>query len=294
VYFAFKVTRTPYTAQASSCPDWVRSPPRLKDGVSLVGRSKESKNESSARSGALADAQKQLWQMTGADLSEGSGIEPREWCVETRTSEEGDVRYVGNVLVAVSGASLEALKSQGGAPGVTPAPAAATTPEPAGGGAPGGVLARANALPGVTLPGKKESREVATAGPRPVLPALAGREVPSAEAPGGAPLTDADVAPIVQALNKQPYSKDKLVVLRDRVSGRPLTAMQAATLLRCFANGFPDVQFEALVVLAPAITDRANAQLGVETFWMGVYAAKAEQLLKQGPHPNASPAHRAP
>ena len=108
VYFAFKLTETPFTRVGTTCGDWVDSPPQLAGGSSFVGVTNNPMgSEAAAKKKALADARGQAvkagagippetgLQKAGGiigmgrsplkaklDQVTGMKIEAREWCVE--------------------------------------------------------------------------------------------------------------------------------------------------------------------------------------------------------------------
>jgi hypothetical protein len=138
VYFAFKVTRTPYVqGAASTCGDWVRSPPIAESGLYVVGQSDPARSESMARNRALWNAIVQAAPSLGStlspseDLSSSSalaGMRAEQWCVDSRM-EEGDLRYVAKVLVYIPQESVEAALAAAPSAG-EPAPGLARPPRP--------------------------------------------------------------------------------------------------------------------------------------------------------------------
>ena len=201
VYFAFKVTQTPYTTQVSSCPAWVNAPPTTTDGMVLVGRSKAVKDDADARKAALKDAQRQLWQAIGAGTGDaegdmGAGLQAKEWCVETRMVD-GQPRYVGNVLVTVPQVAIDAMRrgaakreaetqawmngAAASAPGPAPAPAVNPAPPP-------------------------------SATPTPLAPAA------------GSPLADSDIAAIAARVDAAAFSADKVQAVLLGTQGRALSS----------------------------------------------------------------------
>jgi hypothetical protein len=274
VYFAFKVTQTPYTLQASSCPAWVRTPPSTTDGLMIVGQSKAVKSEDAARKGALSDAQKQMWQATGATAADaqgagGTGLQTKEWCVETR-QVEGEPRYVGHVLVAVPQATIDAARRGAQAreaevARMMQAEPDAAKPEPA--------RPTTRPSPAVNKPGASGTAGAATTGSLPAPPAP-----PKVVAQAGPAMTDAEVSGVATSIAAASFSSDKLAALKSGTAGRKLTAMQAATLLRGFS--FSADQLEALASMAPGITDKANSAVVVAVFTFSADKDKAAALLR--------------
>jgi hypothetical protein len=280
VYFAFKVTKTPFNLQTSACPTWVTTPPPATDGLVLVGRSKEVKTDDAARKGALSDAEKQLWKATGASLQDagtdaaaGTGLQARDWCVEARTAENGDVRYVGHVLANVPQATIDAMRRGAAArqaemekpvtaTGTAAAPAPAQNAPHVG---------NHPATTGRTPPPPQEAPARGTTGRTPP-------PAPNASLPAlGAAFTDADVNALVAALRTASFSSDKLAVVQG-YAGRRMTTAQAARVLRGFS--FSADQLAALGVLAPGLTNRADKAPILEVFSFSADKAAAEAMLR--------------
>lgn len=125
VYFAFKLTETPYTRATSACGSWVDTPPTEDGFVFFVGSSRPVRNEGSARTFAEQKAMQKAMQsvmkmpqMDGAPAEGESGAQTDtpsaspmdtaaiEWaksmqvvesCVETEETARG-TKYVGRVL----------------------------------------------------------------------------------------------------------------------------------------------------------------------------------------------------
>lgn len=116
VYFAFKVTPTPYTQQAvSTCEDWVESPPEAEGGLHVVGHSKAVKTEQAARRKAMNNAQNQAGRATGLGaqaMANGTtiGVQEKDWCVE-QTGSADKIRYTAHVLGFVSDAEQERIRA---------------------------------------------------------------------------------------------------------------------------------------------------------------------------------------
>ncbi|MFT5682967.1 MAG: hypothetical protein ACI8RZ_003891, partial [Myxococcota bacterium] len=124
VYFAFKVTQTPFTQQAvqlappvstepitqtptapiAVCDGWMDEMPGKPGGTYFLGMSKEARSEQGARNRALTNARFQAASSTQVTLPDGTnassmlpGPSAEDWCVETRPTDKGD-RYVARVL----------------------------------------------------------------------------------------------------------------------------------------------------------------------------------------------------
>lgn len=118
VYFAFKLTETPYTRATSACGSWVDTPPTEPGHVFFVGSSRPVRSESMARTAAVqrakASAMQSVMKVPGlnADNSGGDAAQPQldtgaqQWamglqiveaCVETQETARG-TKYVGRVL----------------------------------------------------------------------------------------------------------------------------------------------------------------------------------------------------
>ncbi len=122
VYFAFKLTETPYTRATSACGSWVDTPPTEAGHVFFVGSSRPVRSENMARTAAELRAKASAMQsvMKVPDVSapgegEGEGKAPadvgldtaaQQWaaglqvvesCVETQETSRG-TKYIGRVL----------------------------------------------------------------------------------------------------------------------------------------------------------------------------------------------------
>lgn len=118
VYFAFKLTETPYTRATSACGSWVDTPPTEAGQVFFVGSSRPVRSENMARTGAeqraKASAMQSVMQIPGLNPedAEGDAAQPQldpaaqQWamgmqivesCVETQETARG-TKYVGRVL----------------------------------------------------------------------------------------------------------------------------------------------------------------------------------------------------
>lgn len=123
VYFAFKLTETPYTKVGTACGPWVDSPPQLPGGSTFVGVARKPQpSEAKAKKKALSDARGQAMKAgagmaPNTDLNKvanlvGLGksplerkveqmtsikIEAREWCVEQDKTGEFTARVLAFV-----------------------------------------------------------------------------------------------------------------------------------------------------------------------------------------------------
>jgi hypothetical protein len=115
VYFAFKVTPTPYTQQiVSTCDDWVESPPQAAGGMFVVGHTKAMKTEQAARRKAMRNLQKQADQATGLAIQAAAngtsvGVQEKDWCVE-QTGSGDQIRHTAHVLGFVSDAEQARIR----------------------------------------------------------------------------------------------------------------------------------------------------------------------------------------
>jgi hypothetical protein len=263
VYFAFKVTQTPFTTQVSSCPSWVTAPPTTTDGLVLVGRSKAVKDDADARKAALKDAQRQLWQSIGAgpgdaDGDMGAGLQAKEWCVETRVVD-GQPRFVGNVLVTVPQVTIDAMRR-----GAAKREAATDAWMNGAGEAPRNAPRSVDATPAQADAGRAAAASAPAPGAGAVL--------------AGAALSDTELAAVGARIDAASFSADKVQALLAGTQGRSLTAAQAANLLRRFA--FSSDQLVALGHLASGIRNRQDAALVVEVFSFSADKARAQELLR--------------
>jgi hypothetical protein len=276
VFFAFKVTKTPYNLQASACPAWVRTPPTTTDGLVIVGTSKESKSEAAARKAALSDAQRQLAMSTGAMATDagpdgGAGLQTKEWCVETRVTDVGDPRWIGHVLVSVPQVTIDSMRRGAAVREAQQEREIAEMRAAASAAVGGAAHGTGHATAGI--PVAPATRATPTG-----APAAATAVAPTPPvAPGGA-MTDADVSALVGTIGKAAFSSDKLAALRAGAAGRPLTATQAASLLRAFP--FSADQLEALRALAPGLTDRRDTAPIVAVFTFSTDKDKAAAILR--------------
>ena len=120
VYFAFKLTETPYTRATSACGSWVDTPPTQEGFVYFVGSSRPVRAEGMARTAAEQKAKQKAAQavmkipqvapdgeagdaapaplpMDTKAMEWAKSMEIVESCVETETSARG-TKYVGRVL----------------------------------------------------------------------------------------------------------------------------------------------------------------------------------------------------
>lgn len=113
VYFAFKLTETPYTRATSACGSWVDTPPTEAGQVFFVGSSRPVRSENLARGGATQRAKigaiQSVMQIPSGDADAADteldtaaqqwamGMQIVESCVETQETSRG-TKYVGRVL----------------------------------------------------------------------------------------------------------------------------------------------------------------------------------------------------
>lgn len=259
VYFAFKVTPTPYVHQAvTACPDWVKSPPTAAHGVYLVGRSNEAKNEDAARRRALNDATTQAVRAAGvpalAAVAVSPGVQAESWCVEAR-----DGRHVAHVLAFVSHEELTRTKEAYAAMQQDMAdPPALTPPSP-------------EAPPQTQPPTRAPEPGVR---PAPVGPAPITRTPPTrpSDAPAGG------FNALLAQVRGTGFDSDKVKLIVSDGPKLSLTMAQAATLLG--ELGFSSSKMEALQALAPTIRDPQNVEQILDQFGFSSDKEKARALFR--------------
>ncbi|MCB9777635.1 MAG: DUF4476 domain-containing protein [Alphaproteobacteria bacterium] len=288
VYFAFKVTPTPYTQGAvSTCPSWVDAPPPADGGIYVVGRSPDAKTEQAARNKALNNASMQALRAAGityyGELEAGPALRPQEWCVEPVNTDKG-TRYTAHVLGFLPDSEIQRLQAGGAAPtgtmgavGTTAGPAGqpgpVTTgslpPPPSSSPPPSG----STAPPPVVQPGSGPMIEMPTgSAPSSLQPAPTASsgfsqqvlvEMPVMPAPDGLQPTPA-MAERYAALRAQvqgeSFASDRLAVIIGAAPTLKLTTTQAAELVKLLS--FDNDKVAAIQALAGSLTDPQNgAQL---------------------------------
>jgi hypothetical protein len=109
VYFAFKVSPTPYTqGLVSTCPSWVDSPPATADGFFVVGSADNQRSEGAARNAAINHAGNMAWRAAGVSVP----VRQDEWCVTTTPGKRNKTRYSARVLGFVSNETLAHAREQ--------------------------------------------------------------------------------------------------------------------------------------------------------------------------------------
>lgn len=261
VYFAFKVTETPFAQQAiqgaqdtvdaapvAQCDGWMDAVPVKSGGTYYLGISKESRSEQGARNRALnnaesqADSSGQITLPPGVDEYTASGMLPgiaaEDWCVETIPTDKGD-RFVARVLAYQPNptpAQLEAIAS-----------AAAAAQQAAQLAAQPVTQVPASAPVVVVTPGAPAASESGL--------------VPAPMKANISPLSQGSFGGLIGSLNSASFSSDKLSLIRAAAANNHFTISQTAAILETI--DFSSDQLAALAALRPKIVDPQNAaQLG--------------------------------
>jgi hypothetical protein len=119
VYFAFKITPTPYTqAAVDTCPEWVDTPPTADGGIFVVGTGAAAKTETAARNKALTHATTTAIRTAGLTAEAFDGGPPAlradAWCVTPLSTDKG-VRYEAKVLAFLSDAAIADVRARAAA-----------------------------------------------------------------------------------------------------------------------------------------------------------------------------------
>jgi hypothetical protein len=267
VYFAFKVTQTPFSQQAVSapvaeavaapvteviaaptatCDGWMDTLPTKPGGTYYLGVSRDARSEQGARTRALSNARFQaagsgqyvlpdgVDAATAASLLPGAAAE--DWCVETVAGDKGD-RYVARVLAWQADPTPAQLAALAAAaqPATQPATTAAQ---------PVVVVVNTHGVPPANGSG--------------LAPASTTGRLPSTMA-GAMP--DASHRQLLVAIDAASFSDDKLSLIRAAAASNNFTISQTAAILEKLS--FSSDQLEALALLRPRIVDPQNAaQLG--------------------------------
>lgn len=251
VYFAFKVTPTPYTQQAvTTCADWVQSPPPAEGGMHVVGHSSAVKTEQAARRKAMNNAHVQAGRATGLGMqamANGTtiGVQEKEWCVE-QTGTADKVRYTAHVLGFISDAEQERIRAM-------PTPAeleaaeraaeeAAVPASPEVGRPP-----EQPRQPARTTPGKEHGIEAPAARPRPV-------------APGGRGGVDV----LLAAVAAQSFDSDKVAAIKAAAPSLRITCAQLGQLLATLS--FDSDKVDVALALRPSVMDPAQIAVVLHHF----------------------------
>lgn len=195
VFFAFKISETPYTQQtAAACVNFMTTlPPGDDDGVYLLGsNTSPAKNEATARRRALRDATMSAYNAFGIiphfESPVVMEVQAREWCVESN-----DDRFSAKVL---------AYAKRPENPPRAASPIPVSTPTSA----------------------------VAPAAPTVPVPAPTG-----ASTSNRAPIQAAALSQLQASISAASFSEDKLAVVRIMATSNAFTVAQVASLMGAFS-----------------------------------------------------------
>lgn len=251
VYFAFKVTPTPYTQQAvTTCADWVQSPPPAEGGMHVVGHSSAVRTEQAARRKAMNNAQVQAGRATGLGMqamanSTTIGVQEKEWCVE-QTGTADKVRYTAHVLGFISDAEQERIRAMP-TPAELEAAERAAEQEAAPASPEVGRPPEQPRQPAGTAPGKEHRIEVPAARPRPV-------------APGGRGGIDV----LLAAVAAQSFDSDKVAAIKAAAPSLRITCAQLGQLLATLS--FDSDKVDVALALRPSVMDPAQIAVVLHHF----------------------------
>lgn len=278
VYFAFKVSPTPYAQGAvDTCPSWVDNPPVVDGGVYVVGHGDNAKTEQEARNQAMGNANGLAMQSAGLSGGALGGapipLRAESWCVNPIVSDRGQTRYAARVLGFVSHADIAAAKVQAET-------LAAAAREQARLDAERKAAQLAAAQEEARLAALREEarlaaeREAALRAPPPtvvtpadqppIAPAPQTQAPPPPMAPPAGPPVGNGLERIVASIEAQSFSSDKLEALRQSSVGARVSAAEAVRVISLFA--FSADQLEALQILRPLLIDPQNWSLIVDSF----------------------------
>jgi len=246
VYFAFKITPTPYTQQAvSTCPAWVDTPPQVDGGTYVIGRSKPAKTEAAARRKAQNNANVQALRASGATMNalqtgNAPALRVDDWCVEAVT-DGGDTRYVARALAFLSDREAKRMRAPALVQGV--------------GDIAGGLgSAFTAATEGMGAAGAGMMRE-ATPAPAPA-PAQAPAQTVAPPAAG--------FAALFAQVQAQSFDQDKVAVALAGGAGLRMTTHQLRALLGELS--FDTDKVTVAVGLRPTIADPENVEVLMSAF----------------------------
>lgn len=296
VYFAFKLSPTPYTqGDVDACPAWVEAPPRAEDGVFVVGAADGAKSEQAARDAAMQSAQGAARTSTGiggADLGGATlALRADEWCVRPQVTNKG-TRYSARVLAFASNEAVATARVQAEAAAAARAEQARLAAEQErarlAAQAEADKLAAEQAAIARVEAERRAAEEAARLAaqappPPPPGPSLAPEQVPSpapAVGPGPAtgPASTAEhAARIRAAVQAESFSSDQLSALESSARGARLTAAEVREILDLLS--FSGDQLSALKTLAPTVVDPANWQVIVDGFSFSTDRETARGLL---------------
>ena len=230
VFFAFKISETPYSHRApSACNQFMSTlPPSDDDGVYILGSTpKPAKDEATARRRAMNDATISAYQAFGItpdfDSPVSAEIQAKEWCIDA----QGD-RYSAKVLAY---AKRPASPPPVTAPQSTSVPAAPATVAPAPVAAP-------------------QSASV------PAAPATVAAPAPAPPRVNAGPIEAATLAQLRSSISAALFSDDKLALVRTVATRNTFTVAQVTSLMTSFA--FDNDRVAAITILHPRITDPQN------------------------------------
>lgn len=236
VYFAFKVTPTPYAQQAvRTCEGWVDAPPRVDDGLHVVGHSASSRTEQAARRRARADAQMQAGRATGLGAQALANdthlaMQETDWCVE-QTGAADRIRYTAHVLGFVSDAEQERIRSMPTAADLT-----------AAGDASGVGPSSLGLIPG----------DAPAAPP----PSASHMDSPVIGVPRSARNGRGGLRALLAEVGVQRFGSDQVAIIKAAAPRLRLSCAEVAQVLR--ALDFDSDRLEAAVALRGSVTDPEN------------------------------------
>ena len=283
VFFAFKISETPYSQQsASSCSSFMVSlPPAADDGVFLLGSSgNPAKDEATARRRAMRSATMESYRALGTTVDPNAPdaalvapeVQAREWCVETVRTDKGD-RYNAKVLAFVKRPDPVA------APPITAQPAAPVQPPTSNSGSsngsvgsvPSGGFGTPASTGGFGTPASTGGfgSPAAINGGGFSTPAVVnggGYGTPVAASPGGGggSIQPAALSQLQASIASAAFSDDKLSIVRTAAANNRFTVAQVAQLLGGFS--FDNDKVEAVSILRQSIVDPQNAALLASSF----------------------------
>ena len=257
VFFAFKISETPYSHRApSACNDFMTTlPPSDDDGVYILGSTpKPAKDEATARRRAMNDATISAYQAFGIapdfDSPVSAEVQAKEWCIDA----QGD-RYSAKVLAyAKRPASPPPVIAAPTSPGGAAAPATHTDPAPVAAPPSTSILdvpaPVAEPAPVIAPPSPSPSPSV-TAAPAPVAAPASAQ--PRADA---GPIGAETLAQLRSSISGAFFSDDKLALVRTVAARNTFTVAQVSSLMTSFA--FDKDRVSAITILRPSITDPQN------------------------------------
>ncbi|MEL6348057.1 MAG: DUF4476 domain-containing protein [Myxococcota bacterium] len=271
IYFAFKVSETPYNQQsASSCANFMSSLPDASDGGAyVVGTSKPVKEETTARNRAMNNATIQAGRAVGATPEAPvQGMRPEDWCIETQQTDKG-VRYKAKVLVYVP--------PQPEAPAQTPLTDPAAQPAVPYPDVPTGtpVYAPTPTPPPTLTQPTPTPAPTPTPTPTPAPEIIQPSPTPDASIGNGGAITAAGMQQLIMAINSESFSKDKLAVVQASAAGNTFTVMQVSQLLPLFS--FEDDKVKVVYALRSRIVDPQNGALLASQF---TFSSDKEEVMK--------------